>query len=226
MCFYRLRLQQWWWAGLWGGLAAATRPLGIIVIVPFFLCWYQAHGRPNLVVGPWLRGHVRELLGAAAIPAGLLGYMAYLWTRFGNPLAFSSSQRSWHRTWAWPWHTLGAALTRPFEHIPNISPIELHGATDTLWCVIFLALTIGAARTLPRPYGVFLWLFWAMVLSTPALLDNAASPLISLPRFLATAFPLLIFLAGTRRRFATACAVSLPLLILNTAIFVSGGWVA
>jgi hypothetical protein len=64
------------------------------------------------------------------------------------------------------------------------------------------------------------------VLSTPALLDGVPSPLISVPRFLATAFPLIIFLAGTKRRFTGFCILAVPFLIVNTVIFLSGGWVA
>jgi Gpi18-like mannosyltransferase len=226
LCVYNLRLERWWWAGLMGGLAAATRPLGIIVFVPFVMCWYQAHELSPIAIRPWLRHYQKAMLGALAIPAGLIAYMAYLWARFGNPFLFGASQRSWHRTLAWPWQSLGAAITRPFSNMPHLSGVQLHGVTDTLWALVFLAISIGASRSLEREYGAFLWLFWAVVLSTPALLDNAASPLISLPRFLATAFPLLIFLSDTRRRFMLTCAISVPLLVFNTAIFVSGGWVA
>lgn len=226
LCFYHLRLEQWWWAALMGALAAATRPLGIIVVAPFMICWYQSHSAAPIAVVPWMRHHARALLGALVIPSGLGAYMAYLWIRFGSPFLFSTSQRSWHRTLAWPWQSLLASVTRPFATLPRLSTIQAHGLTDTLWALIFLAITIGATRSLERQYAVFLWLFWVVVLSTPALLDNVASPLISMPRFLATAFPLLIFLAGTRRRFVLTCAISLPLLVFNTAIFVSGGWVA
>jgi hypothetical protein len=92
--------------------------------------------------------------------------------------------------------------------------------------VIFLAISVPATRALPVRYSCYLWLFWLEVLSTPALLDGVPSPLISLPRFLATAFPLIIFLSGTRKRFLISCALSVPLLIFNTIVFLSGGWVA
>ena len=294
-CCYAVRTQRWWHAAICGGLAAATRPLGIILVGPLLIGWYEVQPgalspsvlvallrervglllrripgmadwsrlrwstpapasspRPAFRVDPvtapsgtaWVVPYppiegapipARQARGAplraplaliAVLSTGLLGYACYLWVRFGNPLAFSASQRSWHRTWAWPWQTFGAALTRPFLHPSHPSADELHAALDTGWGVVFLTLTVYAARHLPSAYVAFLWLFWAMVLATPALLDGVPDPLISLPRFLLTAFPLLIVLAATPRRALIAGTLFLPLLGLNTAIFVSGGWVA
>ena len=233
LCFWHLRLGHWWWAGLWGGMAAATRPLGIILVVPFALVWYQAHvgwrgsSRQQLrMLLHRTRSHIHTVLAVSSIPAGLGAYMGYLWLRFGDPMAFSSSQRQWHRTWAWPWQSLSAGITRPLAHMPHLAPIELHAATDTIFALVCLAITVRAVRTLPGVYTAFLCCYWIVMLSTPALLDDVPSPLISVPRFLATAFPLLIFLAGEHRRFWASCAISVPLLVVNTAIFVSGGWVA
>ncbi len=42
-CFYALRLQRWWQAGLWGLLAAVARPPGAVLVVPFLMVWAQAH---------------------------------------------------------------------------------------------------------------------------------------------------------------------------------------
>ena len=42
-CFYALRLERWRQAGLWGLLAAATRPPGAVLVVPFALAWAGAH---------------------------------------------------------------------------------------------------------------------------------------------------------------------------------------
>ena len=261
-CFYYLRLQRWWWAALWGALGTLTRPLGIIVVAPYLICWYQAYGphlrrmvaagagvltphglqhrlglrlRPAARTGRWSAliapgaistQVIATLVAVVAVPAAICGYMVYLWARFGNPLAFSASQRSWHRTFAWPWEALQAAVTRPLAHLPQVTPDQLHAGLDTIWGLVFLVLSVVAVRELGAVYGSFLAFFWVVVLSTPALLDNSPDPLISLPRFLLTAFPLLIFLAATPRRAMIAAAISLPLLILNCAIFVAGGWVA
>jgi len=42
-CFYALRLQRWWQAGLWGLLAAVARPPGAVLVVPFLMVWAQSH---------------------------------------------------------------------------------------------------------------------------------------------------------------------------------------
>jgi hypothetical protein len=231
--FYHARSEHWWRAGLCGGLAAATRSLGVIALVPFLVYWYQAQrarteyapARPALLFDAW-RMRAYSLAATTFIPGGLLTFAAYLGVRFGNPLAFSSSQRSWHRTWEWPWHTLAVAIMRMQEHLFPFSNDALHACSDILWTAVFLTLTVLATRQLSRPYALFLWLFWAVVLSTPESLDGTADVLMSLPRFVLTAFPLLIYLAGTSRRTRIVCAISLPLLIVNTAIFTGGGWVA
>lgn len=41
--FYALRLERWWQAGLWGLLAAATRPPGAVLLIPFLMAWVAAH---------------------------------------------------------------------------------------------------------------------------------------------------------------------------------------
>jgi hypothetical protein len=227
-CFYHLRFKQWLWAGLWGAFATVTRPLGIITVVPFIMFWLDAHplALRSGFSFRWLRLHVRPLSGICLVPTGLLVYMIYLWVRFGNPLAFSSSQRSWNRAWVWPWDTLVAAITRPVAHFPVFTLDEMHGVIDSLVGYGFLVVTVLANKVLPRPYVVMLWLFWLVVLSTPAILNDAPSPLLSVPRFIMTAFPFLFFLAGSERRFYIACAISIPMLLLDTALFVNGGWIA
>jgi hypothetical protein len=242
--FYQLRLGHWWQAGLWGALATLTRSLGLITFVPFLIAWFEANPAlcrqltqtmatrrlPTLrraeLLPRQLAERVATLGGAALIPGSLCAFMVYLWARFGDPLIFSDSQRSWHRTWAWPWQALQAALERPLAGFPRLSAMQWHAGLDTLWAVLFLAVTAYAVRGLPRRYVAFLALFWLVVLATPALGDGAVDPLISLPRFLLTAFPLLIFLASTPRRAGVAIALSLPLLLFNAGDFISGGWVA
>src|SRR5207245_1551523 len=62
--FYALRLERWWQAGLWGLLAAAARPPGVLLLVPFLIPCAQDGGQgPRIarssgghVTGPMTRG--------------------------------------------------------------------------------------------------------------------------------------------------------------------------
>ena len=221
LCLYRVRQQRWWAAGLYGGLAAATRPMGVILIAPFLIAWCQAH--------PTLLRHWRarwSLAAAALVPGGIVAYMLYLTVRFGHPLLFASSQKAWHRAFTAPWRTLRVSFDLQVAHPPAISVLGLLESQNSIYTIVFLALSVPATATLARTHGSFLWLVWALILSTPAILDHYGSPLMGLPRYLLAAYPLLIFLAGTTRRAAIIAALCLPLLILNTAVYLSGGWVA
>jgi hypothetical protein len=65
-----------------------------------------------------------------------------------------------------------------------------------------------------------------LALSMPRLGSGAVDVLMSLPRFLLTAFPVRIFLSTTTHRTRVACAVSIPLLVSATAVFLCGAGVA
>ena len=243
LCLYRVRQQRWWAAGLYGGLAAATRPMGVILIAPFLIAWCQAHraelgqGATRLLglrMSPWRHSPKRarygitawSLAAASLVPGGVIAYMLYLAARFSQPLLFSSSQRAWHRAFTVPWRTLRVSFALQAAHPPAISVLGLLESQNSIYTLVFLALSVPATFTLSRAHGSFLWLVWAMILSTPAILDHYGSPLMGLPRYLLAAYPLLIFLAGTTRRASITATLCLPLLILNTAVYVSGGWVA
>jgi Gpi18-like mannosyltransferase len=69
-------------AGVLGGLAAATRNPGVLLLIPL---GYE-----------WLRGReefgLRVLACLGLVPAGLVAYVAFLWVRFGEPLIFVHEQ--------------------------------------------------------------------------------------------------------------------------------------
>src|SRR5215207_9756168 len=69
-------------AGVLGALAAATRNLGILLLIPLCLEWVR-HRREF---------GVRGILGLAIAPLGLAAYAAFLWARFGDPLVFVRQQ--------------------------------------------------------------------------------------------------------------------------------------
>ena len=51
-CFYLARRERWVWAGVLGGLAAATRSIGVLLVVPLAVLYLQeltrSPGQPGL----------------------------------------------------------------------------------------------------------------------------------------------------------------------------------
>lgn len=318
--FYALRLERWWQAGLWGLLAGATRPPGVVLLAPFILAWAAAHPetsralfrhlrlaghalaawlrvhayrvqrqtvpatakQPAAVVMPldfsvstsagrtprrragdlgagpaapprhvpwrptgWLelpsrafrsatRAELRHLLPALLVPLGLLLYMAFLDRVFQDPLWFSRAQTAWWRTFAPPWETLVISITWPLGDVLHgrMAVIDTYALHDLAYEIGGLVITWLAWRRLPRAQGVYLWLLWIVLLSSPAMLTEheTGEPhkdvLMSLPRMLLMLFPLFTYLGLQRRLFPWLAGISAIGLVVYTGVFLTGGWIS
>jgi len=208
-------------AGVLGGLAVATRLLGLALL-------------PALVVLLWRRGPAR-LTPLLLLPAALGAYMLYLHEHFGDAFAFAHAESGY-----WLRHTpaLGP-LTGLWDAVHSgeqvLAQLVLHLPADgrygkpeqfAIWNLTNLALLVAAAfltwvawRRLGAAYGLYSLATLVIVLSSPA----AVVPLTSLPRFLLADFPLFIVLAPYRRAlvpvFAAVGAVA-------AVAFSRGIWVA
>src|SRR5258708_2891715 len=83
--------QRWWAAGVLGGLTAATRVIGICLL-------------PTLLLLP---SQKKQKLWTLMIPLGMAAFVAYLYVRTGDPLAFVHAQTLWGRGSS---STLGASI--------------------------------------------------------------------------------------------------------------------
>src|SRR5215218_5481534 len=72
-------------AGILGALAAATRNLGVLLLIPLFYEWLR-----NRREFGW-----RGALWVGIVPAGIVGYMAFLWARVGVPVITMVQQRAY-----------------------------------------------------------------------------------------------------------------------------------
>ena len=87
-------------AGVFGALAAATRNVGVLLLIPLLLEWIRYRREFG-----W-----RGLLGVALVPMGLAGYALFLWKRFGEPFLFARQQSAyWERELTSPLTTAGDA---------------------------------------------------------------------------------------------------------------------
>jgi len=248
--FLAARRGRWAWAGIVGGLAAATRTAGIALVVPYLLLflWGPRADRPEAEPRPpaasWrarLRPRHRPsaaLLWVLAIPAGLAAYLACIALVLGDPLAPFDAQAHWLRELSLPfaavvdgagaaWDGLRQLLSGSREPVlftaAGGDPFEV--AWKNLMLFGFLAWGVvalaGALRTLPLAYGGYALAALALPLSSPV----PPQPLMSLPRFLAVLFPLQMWAALRAVRRGTLdrhLALSGGLLVLLCALF--GTW--
>jgi hypothetical protein len=220
-------------AGGVAGLALLTRPTGVALL-------------PALALLAWReRDRMRALASLAVAPLLFAAYPLYLWQAKGDPWAFLRAQRLWsrHLSPAGPlggvWDGLragwagveqlasGSHTHRYWTAVQNSDPIRVAtlNLENLAFLVLFVALTVVAWRRFGAPYGLFAALSLAIPLSVP----SERWPLLSLPRFGLTIFPLFLALAsiGGRPRVHTAIVgVSSILLGVAVAQWALWQWVA
>jgi hypothetical protein len=96
--FYCLRTNRDFRSGLLGGLLAATRPVGIMFLVPVFINFVRHR-----------KNFLKMLIVLALAASGLVLYMLFLHYRAGDYLAFQHIQKGWGRK-GWDMAHLGKQL--------------------------------------------------------------------------------------------------------------------
>ncbi|HEV2092950.1 MAG TPA: mannosyltransferase family protein [Rubrobacter sp.] len=217
-------------AGLLGALAAATRNVGVLLLVPLFFEWARHRREFGL----------RGIGGMALVPAGLAAYAAYLWARFGEPLLFARQQGDyWNREVSGPLATLGDAWRAAgvgMEYVLDPATLFLGAdATPALeasnvlnlgFLIFFLVVALAGLFVLPPGLSVYA----ALLVLLPVLTPSPRFPLMSLPRFVLAAFPVFLvlgyLLARSRGTLAAWIVISGGIGMMLTALFVTWRWVA
>jgi hypothetical protein len=199
--FLALGRRRFAFAGLAGALAALTRPSGILLVVPAAVEMLRASPRDRL-----------RFAAAAAGPAAGLGAFAFWqWRRFGTPFAYVITEHAaWGRHLTWPWLTLERAIRWKPYHPAEFTLIVGFG---------ILSLLLFRRRPAEACYALASLAFIV-----------ASGSLVSVARYLATAFPVFFVIGDALKRWpALDIAYSLAgiaSLVYLTAQFVAFGWVA
>jgi Mannosyltransferase (PIG-V) len=210
-------------AGVTAGLALLTRPVGVALL-------------PALALLAWRSPERRDALARLAVAPLLFAvYPLVLWWQRDDPWAFARAQDIWsrHVSYAGPlggiWDGLragwagmrqlvsGSHTTTYWPAVEGTDPMRVAAVNleALAFLVLFVALTVVAWRRFGAPYGLFAALSLAIPLSVP----SERWPLLSLPRFGLTIFPLFLALAalGGRPRLHTTI-VSVSSILLGVAI--------
>jgi Mannosyltransferase (PIG-V) len=193
--FWMGRQERWGWAGLLGGLGAATHSLGLLIAVPLALLYLRAH-RWRLRV---------DVLWLALVPAGYGAFMVYLGLRGLDPLSPLYAHETHLRYFEGPisgtWEAIRAAVAGARQLLSGQSthvywPAAISYGWDPMtaarvnlelfaFLLIALAGMIGALRRLPLAYGAYVATVLLVTVSYPI----AAQPLSGLSRYVAVLFP-------------------------------------
>jgi hypothetical protein len=180
---------RWAWAGLLGGLAALTRPNGVLIAVPLGLMALAGRPRPLELLrrGAWL----------ALVPAGLGLFCLYVGRLTGDPLAWLHAQGQWgytvgNRPWVELMRLLDGLSSRGLYGYFFSDPLApyyfLHGAV----ALVFVALTPSVFARVSPALGA-----WVAVSLYVPLTGNALE---GIGRYAATLFPVFMLLGSTASR--------------------------
>ncbi len=215
---YYTRRQRWWLAGLLGGLAALTRPQGVLMVLVVGWEYWQTLSDHVAPLGTpeqgsiarlqhWLRSHVLGLWRALRvwrtwrcfaallqIPLGLGLFYLYAKWKVGTFFASQLTEKNgWGRSFTNPIHVLKEALLHPIA--PNPWEWNFY-SLNILVIVLFLVALIPIFRRLPAIYGIFSLLFVLMPLTSGE--QN------SIARYYMEVFPVFMWLAWWTNRGSDA----------------------
>jgi hypothetical protein len=205
------RREKWPLAGVAGALAAATRNIGVMLVLPLAVeAFSQLRERG--------RNPVPRLLWSGAVMAGTFAYLAF-WQGFGgDALAPLHQQATWQREGAFPLTTLVSGTREAFRWIGTYP-----GGYHLLdWMLVVPALVAAVWVTI-RARPTFAVYAWASLVA-PLSLVFPPRPFMSLARFLLAAFPLFWAAAAWAERrpgvHEAVVAVSAAVLGVMTVLFV------
>jgi len=171
-CFWFARRDRWVWAAATGALAAATRSIGIVLILALWVEVIAQHRRDDRAMLP-------RFIAAAAVAIGPALYAGWWWLRARDVFAPLDAQRAWRPDGA----------QQPIATI--VDAVEFAYRYQSWWLLDLTVVTLAvigivlAARRVAPTYTVYA----ASSVLVPLLLPLSSRPLLSMPRFMAVVFP-------------------------------------
>jgi hypothetical protein len=169
--FLWLRNDRPWFAAAAGVLAGLARPVGLVLVVPAALD--LALRRP-----PSLRRAMSRVVALVSPIVGTAVYLSWVGNQFGDAFLPYSVSRNYYLH--------GPGFSNPLRTIPSIpyGAARFDARFDVVLVIVAMLLCVVSLRILPLPYTA-----WAA--ATVGLSITSATA-ISLPRYLFSAFPLLL----------------------------------
>jgi Gpi18-like mannosyltransferase len=217
--YYALR-RSWWVCGVFGFLAALTRPQGVLLFVPMVVEYTrylrELKGERAGSILSSTRGNFLSLL---LIPAGLMSYLAFSAVKTGNILFPVDIQTAFARK--------PADLLNIFrvlaDEIGNFRQLPAHGylhsKLDLLFTLFFAILPAFMLRRLRPSYLIYAISLVVVPLSTGAT--------IAMTRYLSVSFPHFLMLGLLGEKKLAGVAVTVIFVLLMSALglrFINWYW--
>jgi hypothetical protein len=229
--FYFARTKKWWLAGIFGGLASATRLPGIFLFPALLFEWWQQRATRDqrLVISNQKKPNPNcqslvTLIPILFIPLGLLWYMRFLAINFGDSLMFIHVQK---------FFGAGRSADRIillyqvfWRYFKMLVTVEKNTLTYFAVVMEFLAaasfLILIIFTYLKRWYSYLIFMVLAYIAPT------LTGTFLSLPRFVLVLFPGFILLSLWAEKYRWVKIIypflTIPLLILCLLLFTRGYW--
>ena len=174
-CLLMLLHERWLLAGLLAAVGTATRPNGLALVAACAVAAFLAIKHDH----QW-----RALLAPALAPIGFIAFQVYLYARTDEWAWFRVQTEAWDEGTSFGF----TAVKNTFEAFirPLASPTDIITAISVLVTIVLIVAMVK--RRLPWPLVAFVVVVLALMV--------LPSTVTARPRFLFTAFPLLISLAA------------------------------
>jgi Gpi18-like mannosyltransferase len=217
LCFYAMKHQHWWLAGICGLFAAMDRPTGILLFLPFCIEYLRINRAIRV-----------DIVSILLIPLGLGLFALYCAHHYGDPLAFIRAQNGWKHHLALPGYALFRALQIVYDQGPDIRlRVFLSSSLDFIPDVLVLVLLILTASMRRFRLGAQHWAYFCFAAGIWlfANMEPGYQPLMGFGRNMLVVFPIFFVLArlGNQRWIHLLyLSISGTLCILWCVQFVTG----
>ena len=219
---YFMRVRKWHLAGILGGMAAATRLIGVVLLVVALIEYFdfKLPFKFNRKIN-W------NILWLFLIPAGLITYMLFVWGKTGDPLNFFNSVSIFGNQRSSDLVILPQVFYRYIVKVlPNLNysvfTSFFPSVLELFVGLLFMFLTIVSFWKVRLSYAIFLTLGY--------IIPTLSGSFSSLPRYVLVLFPafIVISLGLTKNKYLTFafCLLSFILLIISLSFFARGYWIS
>jgi len=218
--FYFARVRKWWLAGIFGALASATRFTGIFLFPALLVEWWSEKKQFNHLTMKQLS----HLLAVGLIPLGLLWYMRFLSTQYGDSLMFLHVQPFFGAERSDKIVLLYQVFWRYFKMLWTVQKASL------IYFVVVLEFLagLGFLGLLGLAYRKKIRISYLIFAALSYLVPTLTGTFSSMPRYVLTLFPCFIMMALIENKVIrySLLIISSFLLIACTILFSRGYWVS